>query len=35
MEYIAEMREEIRGIEETSAGTCVFLGGNEDCSMGG
>lgn len=34
-EYIAQMREEIRDIEETSAGTCVLLGENEDCSMGG
>ena len=33
--YIAQTREEIRDIEETSAGTCVLLGGNEDCSMGG
>ena len=34
-EYIAQMREEIRDIAETSAGTCVLFGGNEDCSLGG
>ena len=34
-EYIAQMREEIRDIEETSAGICVLLGGNEDCSLWG
>jgi hypothetical protein len=33
-EYIAQMREEIRDIEETSAGICVLLGGNEDCNLG-
>ena len=34
-EYIAQLREEIRDIEETSTGTCVLLGENEDCSLGG